>query len=127
MIQIRLYPFAKSFFGLGLGSIAAAATFLLLSEVPTGGLPSHFFGNILPGANLIFMFAVPCGFLAHAILYTLKWRWIPVYCLAAAVEAALYGIIGGVGIDVARTAMPAAAVCAAIAWLIRRPDKDATP
>ena len=123
-MAIRLVPFAKSLLGLAVGSIAAAATFISIS---TSSFDPGAFGSLLFGAGIIFMHAVPCGFLAHAILYALKWRWLPVYCLAASIEAALYGSIEGVNrsnIQMIVTAMISAAVCAAIAWFIRRPDRD---
>lgn len=134
-IDIQFFRFARSFFGLGIGSVASAATFLVLSKLPTGfrTFDADYALYIIPGALIIFMFAVPCGFLAHAILYSQNWRWLPAYAAAAAIEAALYGILGSMGrvtqsnLEMMAMAMPSAAVCAAVAWLIRRPDKDSTP
>ena len=128
--------FIRSLFGLIIGSVAASVSYLILPmlwssyarEYPQFSLISACLGTFA-----ILIFAVPCGFLAHALLYALKWRALLVYCIAAAFEAGLYSVIVGyqyISIpnwDIMFAAIPSAIVCATVAWLIRRPDKDVKP
>lgn len=135
-MKTHLFRFLRSALGLVIGSFAAAMAFLILPPLWQGlAFPdlAYLLMAAVPGTVIILMFSLPCGFLAHAVLYALKWRWLPVYCLAAAAEAAVYGAICGFtnqsnsDIQNLLAAMPSAATCAAIAWLIRRPDKDGAP
>jgi H+/Cl- antiporter ClcA len=89
--------------------------------------PFLFFGLVF---GLII--AVPVGLVGHAILYALKWRNMLAYLLVGGFASTSYALAVAVTDNMTspRTLAIYAVLgvtCAAIAWLIRRPDKDAAP
>lgn len=128
--------FIRSLTGLVAGSAVASVCYLVLPMLWSSYDREHPQFSLISaclGALAILIFAVPCGFLAHALLYALKWRALFVYCIAAAFAAGLYSVIVGYKYistpnwDIMFAAIPTAIICATVAWLIRRPDKDAKP
>jgi len=133
-MQRHVIRFLRSVFGLFAGSAGALITYLAIVRLlgrythldvdPTLELAG-------PGFVTIFMLSLPFGFAGHAALCALKWRRLWAYCAVAGLEAGAFCLISNVrdltSMDLKEMAaeIPSAAVCAAIAWLIRRPDRDA--
>jgi len=130
-MRFEIKLFLRDILGLLVGSFIAALVFLFLPMLWASSKNVNFaFSAILPGTILISFFSFPCGLAAHALLHALKWRWLAAYCLAGALEAEVYNSLGAGHFTMSSfqdTAMYAisASICAAVAWLIRRPDKDA--
>jgi len=130
---IRTSRFFRSLVGLVLGSLAAAFVYLLIEKLMGFGEgldePVSVL-SALPGSLLVLVFSLPCGFVAHASLYALKWRAVWLYGIAGAISATLYVAttnfdnFAEIGWDNLASTVPAATICAVIAWLIRRPDRD---
>jgi hypothetical protein len=83
----------------------------------------------------VLLFSLPCGLMGHALLYALKLRGLVAYVtmaeIALAAPLALFSrVLASPSTDdlkMQAAAAVATAVCAATAWLIRRPDKDGQP
>jgi len=122
----------RSLMGIVAGSVVAAAAYLVLFMLWSSDARVYSQFSFVAagfGTLAILMFAIPCGLLSHAILYALKWRGLLVYNVVAAAEACLYVIVGSrhiwaPNLGIMFSTVPSAIVCATIAWLIRRPDKD---
>jgi predicted Co/Zn/Cd cation transporter (cation efflux family) len=129
-MRFEIKLFLRDILGLLVGSFVAALVFLFLPMLWASSRDVNFsLSAILPGTILICFFSFPCGLAAHALLHALKWRWLAAYCLAAALEAAVYNSLSAGHFTVSSfqdTAMYAisASVCAAIAWMVRRPNRD---
>ncbi len=132
-MKIQFLRFLRSLSGLFAGSAAAVAVYLATERL------LGFYSDLdtdptlelaLPGFIVIFILSLPFGFAGHAILYPTKRRPIWAYCLVAALEAAAFFFITKIGdlsqfdLKEAMSLSLAAATCAAVAWLIRRPDRD---
>ncbi len=135
-MKTHILRFLRDLLGLFAGSIVAAVLFLTIDalfDIPAGKFDGGFtLTAVIPGTVIIFAFAAVWGLPAHALLYRLKWTPIYAYALAAALEAFVYNLFSSgrfspSGLTTLAAAMPAAAACTAIAWLIRRPDKDDKP
>ncbi len=128
-------PFLLSLAGLAVGASAATVFCVISSAFKDGFLPDadSLAFELLAGFALLFGASLPFGFLAHAVLYGLKWRSLAAYGLAAAAEVFLCGAVTTFGrmldIEIRETLIDvvAAVLCAIIAWMIRRPDRDAPP
>jgi hypothetical protein len=131
-IQIKAAHVLKSLAGLALGasiSTAIAAPFTgLVSEVEDLEMTAPYVTVVITGAIIVTLLAIPFGLAGHAILYALKRRDIVSYTAAGG----LAGMASTFALTTDFTRIQTfilyslwAAGCALIAWLIRRPDKDA--
>jgi hypothetical protein len=134
LMKTHAIRFLRSVAGIVVGTIVAIVGFSLFAGFPDAGAPDPVYLTPFLVFGIIFglMFTIPLGLLGHSVLYALKWRngfaYVLVggfasvsYALAVAVTnnmispgtLATYGVMG--------------ITCAAIAWLIRRPDLDPAP
>ncbi|ESQ90816.1 hypothetical protein ABAC460_08280 [Asticcacaulis sp. AC460] len=131
-IQIKATRALKSLAGLLVGAVVSTAIALpftgMVHESPDPELNEGYASMLIAGSLMVTMFAVPVGLVGHAILSALKRREAVVYAMSGGVGGFLFSFVMGGGIDRLQT-IPLytlwAAGCALIAWLIRRPDKDA--
>lgn len=129
---MKLGRFLRSLAGLILGTLVSL-TILSLSMSGMTATSEGFFVDLLKVVFVGFLFAamltVPLGLLMHFGLYALRLHGLIAYAVAGAIGGALYG--GAIAIQgevrpfdlLIYAAMGMA--CASVAWLIRRPDKDA--
>jgi hypothetical protein len=130
-IHIRATRVFKTMVGMALGvvvSTAIALPFTGTVHESTGRELYETYGSMLFLASyMLAIFAVPVGLVGHAILSALKQNSLLVYAALGGVAGLLFSFWMGGGIDWLQTIILYslwAAGCAAIAWLIRRPDKD---
>lgn len=135
-METHIRRFLLSLVGLGVGSFLASVTFLIVSTLLMGENPLDALEIwAAPGTLYVLLFSLPCGLIGHALLYALKLRGLLAYVVIAEIALAasialFFGLLGQPSTDELKTRAAAAvatAVCAATAWLIRRPDKDGQP
>ncbi|HVZ29511.1 MAG TPA: hypothetical protein VG839_03900 [Asticcacaulis sp.] len=128
-------PF-RTFLGLATGALVTSVvgfplTIGNLADDP-GNAPPYWL-MLLAAALYTFIISLPVGLAGHVVLYALKRRQLPYYAGLATVGGGAFALaicLRHKGIDPLFSArnVPIYAVwagaCAAIAWFIRRPDKD---
>ncbi|WP_031235422.1 hypothetical protein [Asticcacaulis sp. AC402] len=124
----------KSLAGLGLGAVLSTAVALpftgLVSENPDPELNDGYGTLLFFGSFIVALLAVPVGLPGHAVLYALKRHGLVSYTLAGGCAGLAYILLVSLGgnPDLVKDLILYslwAAGCALVAWLIRRPDKDA--
>lgn len=133
-IQVEMVRVLKSLAGLALGAFVSTAFALpftgLIRDSGDPDLNADYFTLLVLGSFIVVVVATPVGLAGHAALYALKRRGLVSYALAGGVAGLVYILLVSAGgnPDIVKNLILYglwAAVCAALAWFIRRPDKDA--
>ncbi len=126
---------ARTLLGLTAGAAITSAVVAVLDPYPTNSqLPVEIFiDGVINSTFFVLLFAFPVGLSGHAVLYALKRRQFIYYAGLGAAGGGAFALATYLldrNIDTlvfARNALTFtiwAGACAAIAWFIRRPDKD---
>lgn len=131
-IRQNLWRLARTLLGLGAGALITSFIVALLVgktilDDPESHVPAYW-STGLTATLIVLMFAVPVGLIGHMVLYGLKRRKLICYAGLATISGMLFALITlhddpneWINLFVYG---PWAGACGAIAWFIRRPDKD---
>ncbi len=123
-----LWRIARTILGLTIGALVSTAAAMFLNR-GNPGIQPRFVSDTLTMTLFVLLFALPVGLIGHATLYALKRRHLLYYSGLGFIGGSIFAMVffhddpGEIPINVLNFGLWAG-TCAAIAWLIRRPDKD---